>query len=241
MAKIAFGGEDGTDVTYTLKNGKTVKHSYVYVKDAAATGEAEGREMDTTAFKDYPGYENASMYIELSAEGQGKSYVDMTGSGAYMLASEYPFYTYGTKDASGTEKGVYLVVSGDEGLKTATYEISEKDGVKTLLFNSTEGVITYYGRNAVIAAPKITKTKVKKSKTLTVSWKAVENADGYEVTYSTSKKFKKAKTVSASKASAKIKNLKKKNYYVKVRGYVLDPLGNKIYGEYSQTSVIKNK
>ncbi|MCR5429185.1 MAG: hypothetical protein K6F16_09345 [Lachnospiraceae bacterium] len=347
VVKIAFGGEDGTDVTYTLKNGKTVKHSYVYVKDAAATGETEGQEMvmngylyksaddnkdeftylymcpdtpdttyhlefrygsdeknilkltdgkyknwlaagftasalddpkeelisrviglfvyenleamsgdecaaqrasiagtwdmDTTAFKDYPGYENASMYIELSAAGTGKSYVDMTGSGAYMLASEYPFYTYGTKDASGTEKGVYLVVSDDEGLKTATYEISEKDGVKTLLFNSSEGVITYYGRNAVIAAPEITKTKVKKSKTLTVAWKAVENADGYEVTYSTSKKFKKAKTVSVSKASAKIKNLKKKNYYVKVRGYVLDPLGNKVYGEYSQTSVIKNK
>ncbi len=347
VAKIAFGGVDGTEVTFTLKDGKTIKHTYAYVKDAEATGETEGQkmamggyvykskdnnkdeftylfmcpdtpdttyhlefrygsdeadilnltggkyknwlaagfsasalndpkealmsrviglfvaenlegmsgdeaasqraslegtwDMDTTAFKSYPGYENASMYMELGKNGTGKSYVDMTGSGSYTLASEYPFYTYGSKDASGKETGVYLVMSEDEGLKTATYEISEANGVKTLVFASSEGVITYYGRKALTKA-KITKAKIKDGKKLSLTWKKVENAEGYEVLYSTSKKFKNAKTLDVkSKTSAKISKLKKKTYYVKVRAYSKDAAGNKVFGKYSKTTVVNNK
>ena len=197
-------------------------------------------DMDTTAFKDYPGYENASMYIELSNTGYGQSFVDMTGSGNYFKASEYPFYTYGTKDTSGKETGVYIVVSDDEGVKTATYEIVEKDGQKVLTFYSSEGVLTYYGRAAVPGTTAIKKA-VKNGKKLTLTWSAADNADGYEILISSSKKFKKAKTVVVEgKTKAKVKKLKKNTYYVKIRAYSVDETGNKVYGEYSDVVVAKN-
>ncbi|MBR3483185.1 MAG: hypothetical protein IKH42_00780, partial [Lachnospiraceae bacterium] len=182
VAKIAFGGNDGSKVTFIKNNGDKITHDYVFVKNASATGIVEGQEMgydgylykskddnkdefayifmcpdtpketyhlefrygsseedilkltegkyknwlaagfpasafedpketliqqviglfvyenlvamsgeesnaqranisgtwdmDTTAFKDYPGYENASMYIELAGTGTGRSFVD---------------------------------------------------------------------------------------------------------------------------------------------------------------------
>lgn len=346
VTKIEFGGEDGKEITFTLKNGKTIKHNYEFIKDTAAAGIVEGQEwgvdghlykskdgnkdeftyifmcpdtpdttyhlefrygdseenvlkltegkyknwlaagfsdsaledpnetmlqqvialfvienlgamtgeecnaqrasisgfwdMDTTAFKDYPGYENASMYIELSNTGYGQSFVDMTGSGNYFKASEYPFYTYGTKDTSGKETGVYIVVSDDEGVKTATYEIVEKDGQKVLTFDSSEGVLTYYGRAAVPGTTAIKKA-VKNGKKLTLTWSAADNADGYEILISSSKKFKKAKTVVVEgKTKAKVNKLKKNTYYVKIRAYFVDEAGNKVYGEYSDVTVVKN-
>lgn len=196
-------------------------------------------DMDTTAFKDYPGYENASMYIELASTGTGRSFVDMTGSGSYMLASEYPFFVYGTKDTAGVEKGVYLVISEDEGLKTATYEISEKDGLKVLTFNSSEGVLTYFGREADIAAPEITKAKVTSSRKISLKWTKVENAEGYEIVYSTKSSFKKAKTKTITgKNSSKTKKLKSNTYYVKVRAFSTDYEGNKVYGEFSDVKTV---
>ncbi|MBO4560166.1 MAG: hypothetical protein J5712_08815 [Lachnospiraceae bacterium] len=200
-------------------------------------------DMDTTAFKDYPGYENARMYIDLSETGTGKSYVNMTGSGAYIQVSEYPYFVYAPEKENGTEKGVYLVMSDDEGLKTATYEISEKDGKRVLIFNSSEGVLNYYGREQVKAGTAtITKAKIKNGKKLTLAWTEAENADGYEILISTGKKFKNARTVTVEgKTSAKIGKLKKKTYYVKIRAYAVDDSGSKVYGDYSATTKIRNK
>ena len=76
VVKIAFGGEDGTDVTYTLKNGKTVKHSYVYVKDATATGEAEGQEMniDGYLFKSADGNKDEFAYLYMCPDTPDTTY-----------------------------------------------------------------------------------------------------------------------------------------------------------------------
>ncbi|MDD6070782.1 MAG: hypothetical protein PUC12_08205 [Clostridiales bacterium] len=73
--------------------------------------------------------------------------------------------------------------------------------------------------------------------------------DGYEIRYSTSKSFKKAKTVTVESAkkklSKKIKNLKKgKTYYIRVRAYkIFDPAAYEIAGEketfYSKWSKVK--
>ena len=60
---------------------------------------------------------------------------------------------------------------------------------------------------------------------MTVKWKKVSGVTGYEVQYSTDKKFKKGvKKVTVKKGattSTTIKKLtKKKTYYVKVRAYL---------------------
>ncbi|MBQ3137710.1 MAG: leucine-rich repeat protein [Clostridia bacterium] len=84
------------------------------------------------------------------------------------------------------------------------------------------------------------------TKQLTATWKTVSGATGYEVVYSTSKKFTKktTKTVTIKKAKTKkttIKKLKKgKKYYVKVRAYKTVN-GKKIYGAYSSVKSVKVK
>ena len=82
-------------------------------------------------------------------------------------------------------------------------------------------------------------------KQLTASWKSVSDISGYEVQYSTSKKFTKktTKTVKVKKSSKKttIKKLKKgKKYYVRVRTYKTVN-GKKIYSGWSTVKNVKVK
>ncbi len=82
-------------------------------------------------------------------------------------------------------------------------------------------------------------------KQLTASWKSVSDISGYEVQYSTSKKFTKktTKTVKVKKSSKKttIKKLTKgKKYYVRIRTYkTVD--GKKIYSDWSKVKNVKVK
>ena len=86
----------------------------------------------------------------------------------------------------------------------------------------------------------------KKKKEIVVEWKKVSGVTGYEVMYSTSKKFTKktTKTVTIKKQKTVktiIKKLKsKKKYYVKVRAYkTVNKV--KVYGAYSKVKSIKCK
>lgn len=92
-----------------------------------------------------------------------------------------------------------------------------------------------------VAKVKIKKVKAaKKGKKVTVTWKKVSGAAGYQVTYSLKKKFKNAKTVtvSASKAKTVLKKLKKnKKYYVKVRAFKTYR-GQTYYGSYSKVKKV---
>ena len=77
-----------------------------------------------------------------------------------------------------------------------------------------------------VTVPKVDKVKFLKAvaakQKLTITWKAVSGAKGYELQYSTKSNFKSAKKVNikAGKESYVIKKLKsKKKYYVRVRAY----------------------
>ena len=87
----------------------------------------------------------------------------------------------------------------------------------------------------------VTGLKLKKggTKTAKVAWKKVKGAKGYQVKYSTSKKFKKSKTKTktAKKNKITLKKLNKKKYYVKVRAYK-KVNGKKVYGKYSRTLML---
>jgi len=74
-----------------------------------------------------------------------------------------------------------------------------------------------------------------------ISFKAVNGAEGYEVLTATDKKFKKnAKTYTFKKAKGTMKKLKKgKTYFVKVRAYKVDSIGEKTYGKYSGAKKVK--
>lgn len=80
----------------------------------------------------------------------------------------------------------------------------------------------------------------KKKKTLTVRWRKVKGAKGYQVILSADRKGKKQKKIYNVKKTVKtIKTLKSnKIYYVKVRAYKTNTAGKKKYGVYS---IVKRK
>ncbi len=154
--------------------------------------------------------------------------------------------------------------------KTKTPSVTVKDSKGNKLKSGTDYTVTYpkkrksVGKYTVtvtfkgnysgtkkltfeIVPAKVSISKVSAGKKqLTATWKTVSGATGYEVVYSTSKKFTKktTKTVTIKKAKTKkttIKKLKKgKKYYVKVRAY--KTVGkNKLYGAWSSVKNVKVK
>lgn len=78
---------------------------------------------------------------------------------------------------------------------------------------------------------------------ITLTWKKANGANGYRITYSANKSFKKSvKKITSKKTSLTIKKLKKKKiYYVKVQAFKVDTSGKKHYGKYSAVAKIKTK
>lgn len=102
-------------------------------------------------------------------------------------------------------------------------------------------------KNTETVKPK--KTSIKKlskgKKKFTVTWAKVSGVKGYQIQYSTDKKFKKNnKSVTVTKqktTKATVKNLKsKKKYYVRVRTYKTVN-GKKIYSSWSKVKSVKTK
>ena len=93
---------------------------------------------------------------------------------------------------------------------------------------------------------KVGKASIKKvsptKKKMTVTLKKVSGAKGYEVVYSTNKKFKSAKKVRVTSTKAVVKKLKsKQTVYVKVRAYKTDSTGGRVYGSYSSVKKVTIK
>lgn len=82
-------------------------------------------------------------------------------------------------------------------------------------------------------------------KRITVNWKKVKGAKGYQIQCGENKKFTKSRTrtIKNSKARSTVfKSLKKnKKYYVRVRAYKIDYNDKKVYGKWSKVVAIKAK
>lgn len=110
--------------------------------------------------------------------------------------------------------------------------------------------INYSRTSSTLSSLKIKSIKNVKGKKMTVNFNQVKNSDGYELQYSTSRKFKSAKTKKISKTKITIKKLKKnKTYYVRIRPYKNVKLHIKdgkyqtikYYGSWSKAKKIKIK
>jgi phosphodiesterase/alkaline phosphatase D-like protein len=93
--------------------------------------------------------------------------------------------------------------------------------------------------------PKTKITSLKKGKKkITVKWKKKKQITGYQIQYSTDKKFKKNRktvTVKAKKTSRTITKLKsKKKYYVRIRTYKTVKSNGKTKKSYSGWSAVKS-
>lgn len=116
-------------------------------------------------------------------------------------------------------------------------------------FVTEEKIITYIPKETTVTSKndkikvKVGKTKIKtakknSAKVVKISLKKVKGAKGYRVKISSSKKFKKVKTVTRNvkKAKFKIKSKKfknKKRLYVKARAYKIVN-GKKVFGKWSK-------
>ena len=110
---------------------------------------------------------------------------------------------------------------------TAEYTNNKNIGTATV---TVKGIGVYSGtasKTFTIVKPKPAKSTIKKlkrrKKAFYIKWKSVSGISGYQIQYSTNKKFKNAKklTVNSKTAVSKtVKNLKsKKVYYVRIRTY----------------------
>ena len=102
------------------------------------------------------------------------------------------------------------------------------------------GISSVQKSNALVSIGKsrIMKILNQKRKKVKLTVKKIKEAKGYQIAYSTSKKFKKKKTVTSKKTTVTIKNLKKKTYYFKVRAYCVNN-GEKQFGKWSKVKKIK--
>lgn len=110
----------------------------------------------------------------------------------------------------------------------------------------TRGNLTFYAKWKKAKAPKAKITSVKnvKKKKIKVSIRKQNSVTGYQIKFSTSKKYNKGTigTVTMEKNNYTIKKLKKgRKYYIKVRSYVKDSTGRKIYGKWSKSKIVKIK
>ncbi len=108
------------------------------------------------------------------------------------------------------------------------------------------GTMLFARWQEVVKPSKVKTTALKSAKKgqVKASFQKVSGAAGYQVQYAANNKFTSAKTVTAG-AAAKAKTLTGltagKKYYVRVRAYTVDSMGNRIYGAYSAAKSVKVK
>ena len=187
----------------------------------------------------------------------GKKYAEYNGfDHKYLKSIESAKVTLSKTSYTYTGKAkkpsVTVKLSGKTLKKGTDYTVSYKNNKKVGKATVKITGINKYG--GTISKTFKIKPKATAVKTLTspmkaqlkVTYNKVKGATGYQVTYSTSKKFTKAttKTVTvkgAGKLSKTVKSLKKgKAYYVKVRAYKTVS-GTKYYSSYTAAKKIKVK
>lgn len=176
-------------------------------------------------------------YIEKTAyRGADKVIVGVTGSAAYVHAMKYGI-TF-EEDPCGREH----TYDGGKILIPAGYQQEGKILYTCTVCGKTKEVAGGSGLISIrkTAVRKLTAKKGRKK--IQVKLEKVSGAEGYQIAYSTSKKFKKAVyKVSTTKTSCTIKKKLKKNktYYVRARAYKRDLTGAEVYGEWCKAKKIK--
>lgn len=179
----------------------------------------------------------------------GKKETVCTSCGKVMQTELVPAsnHDFGTNEATCKKCGV----------ANPGYIPSEPDSVVStdMPETVTEGKVTYQlDKNGEYVAAKAKKSAVKKllkkAKGFQITWQKVSKVTGYQVQYSTSKKFTKKTTKQKTyqgnkKFTKKVSKLKaKKTYYVRVRTYMTKKINGKtvkLYSGWSKAKSVKTK
>lgn len=205
--------DDSFAVTvYDASTGKQLEGSSTYKivkKDTAAAPEVKNQTISGTSSytKTY-----GSKAFKLNAKTNGNGKLTYTSSNKKVATVS----SSGTVSLKGTGKVTITV----KAAATSSYKAASK-----------KITITVKPKKQAVSVSK----KIKRR--LTFKWKKDKQASGYELVYSTNKKFthKTIRRKSQSKTSYTLKGLKKgRVYYVKVRSFKTVN-GKRIYGTYSTT------
>ena len=155
------------------------------------------------------------------------SSVSNTGNGVKVkwsaVSGAKGYYLY---RKAGTGKYKKLVTVND-GKIVAYLDQTAANGVsytyKVVAFAGTNTGKASTAKKVYVSVPKSLRVSSKKTGRLDVSWKKNSRASGYQIQYSTSKKFSGAKKVTVKtgkKVKTKVNGLKRgKKYYVRIRAY----------------------
>lgn len=234
--------ESGSQPTVTVKDGNktlVIGDDYeIEYKDNIKVGTAK---VIITGKGNYTG--TAEKTFTITKQAQEIQYTD-----TYNIAYGAKAFTIDTSLSKGD--GTLTYTSSDE--KVAVVDNMGKVTIKgtgmaiiTVEAAATENSEGKSVQIIVKVSPKkaaLKSVKTAKGKKLTVKWKKDTKATGYQIQYSTNKKFKsgvKSVTIGKSKTiTRKIKKLKAgKKYYVRVRAYKtvkINGKSTKLYGEWSK-------
>ena len=124
------------------------------------------------------------------------------------------------------------------------YKNNKNTGIATIIVTGKGSYAAWKGTATFNIIPKKTafsKVQSKKAGTAVLKWKKLKQVNGYEVQFSTDKKFRTFDTVKTGKVSVTLKKLtSKKTYYVRVRGY-RNVKGGRVYGAWSKVKKVKIK
>ena len=158
----------------------------------------------------------------------GKFTVKLSGTTyAYNGKTQKPKVKVTYKGKTLSSKYYTVVYKNNKNIGTATVTVTGKGNYKKCSGKATFKIVL---KKSTLSSLKTGK------KSATLSWKTITGSTGYQIQYSTSKNFSKAKTVKiagAGKRSTTIKKLtSKKTYYVRIRAY---KIVNKktVYGAWS--------
>lgn len=236
-------------VTVTDSKGNTLKKDTDYTVAYSSGRKNTGKYTVTVKFKGkYSGTKNLYFYIipsktnkitaTVTTSSIKSTWQKVTGASGYkaelLNSKNKVLKTAVTTETSYTFKNLS---------KATTYK------VRVTAYKTIDGKKMYSTVSTTLttstAPDKVTFSKVTPAgKQATPIWKTVGGASGYEVQYSTSSKFKNAKTATVKGGSTQkttIKNLSKgKKYYFRVRAYKLVD-NKKVYGAWSsaKSTVIK--
>lgn len=145
-----------------------------------------------------------------------------------------------------------LIAKADDNFTITKFTVNGKNvakGKKGYVYTARANSLGSKVTAKVYTKQKVTVTKVgatsikkakRTAKKLKLTLAKASNAIGYQIAYSTSKKFTKKTTkyVTSKKTSVTLKKLKNKKYYVKARAYT--KVGKKsVYGSWSEVKTIK--
>lgn len=142
-------------------------------------------------------------------------------TGYYLYRSINGGKTYTKiKDITKNSTGSYVDKKAKKNGVKYTYKIETYKKEGTVTYKSVASADSSY---YFVSRPSLSTPKNSSKGKMLVKWKKLKKVSGYEIQYSTSRKFKGAKKVTvkgASKSSKSISKLKKgKKYYVRVRAF----------------------